>query len=111
MQTPRAIDSVHRIVQLASVAFAVWLILPPVPSHAASSTRPNVIIIVADDLGVGDLSMNGSPIRTPNIDELADNGVTLSEFYASGNICTPSRAGLLTGRYPCLLYTSDAADE
>jgi arylsulfatase A len=63
--------------------------------------RPNVIIILADDLGYGDLSVQGSRlIRTPNLDRLAREGVRMTDFYASANICTPSRAGLQTGRYP-----------
>jgi uncharacterized sulfatase len=63
--------------------------------------RPNVILICADDLGWGDLGCYGSPfIRTPHIDALAQNGVRMTDFYASANVCTPSRAGLLTGRYP-----------
>ncbi|MEM9530956.1 MAG: sulfatase [Pseudomonadota bacterium] len=66
----------------------------------ASREKPNVIIIVADDLGVGDLSHNGSIIHTPNIDALAQSGASFSQFYASANVCSPSRAGLLTGRYP-----------
>lgn len=65
------------------------------------SDTPNVIIILADDLGYGDLGANGSTkIKTPNIDRIAKRGVNFSEFYASANICSPSRAGLMTGRYP-----------
>ena len=60
---------------------------------------PNIIIILADDLGVGDIGINGSPIRTPNIDRLAAEGVVLTNFYSSANVCTPSRAGIMTGRY------------
>ncbi len=61
---------------------------------------PNIIVIVADDLGIGDLGHTGSPIRTPHIDQLAMDGVSFTHFYASANVCSPSRAGLLTGRYP-----------
>jgi len=67
---------------------------------SAKSTQPNVIIILADDLGYGDISANGSRIATPNIDALANMGVNFSSFYSSANVCTPSRAGLMTGRYP-----------
>jgi uncharacterized sulfatase len=68
--------------------------------HPASDpkTLPNIIIILADDLGYGDLQ---SPIlNTPNLDRMAAEGVTLTSFYASAALCSPSRAGLLTGRYP-----------
>jgi uncharacterized sulfatase len=62
---------------------------------------PNIVLICADDLGWGDLGCTGSPfLRTPNIDRLARRGVRMTDFYASANVCTPSRAGLLTGRYP-----------
>lgn len=69
---------------------------------AATPRRtPNIVLIVADDLGWGDLGCYGSPfIRTPNIDRLAREGVRMTDFYASANVCTPSRAGMLTGRYP-----------
>ena len=64
-------------------------------------TLPNIIIINADDMGYGDLSCYGSQsIKTPNIDRLAENGVRFTDFYACASVCTPSRFGLLTGRYP-----------
>ncbi len=64
-----------------------------------SVQKPNVIIILADDLGWGDLGFHGSEIRTPNIDKLAREGMLLNRFYTAP-VCSPTRAGLLTGRYP-----------
>jgi uncharacterized sulfatase len=62
---------------------------------------PNMVIILADDLGYGDLGAYGNQlIRTPNIDALARAGARFTDFYASESTCTASRAGLLTGRYP-----------
>jgi len=66
-----------------------------------SSTKPNIIIILADDLGYGDLGCFGAEaIATPNLDKLAADGVRLTSFFSSGPVCSPSRAGLMTGRYP-----------
>jgi len=68
---------------------------------ASASTKPNIIIIMADDLGYGDLGCYGSEaIKTPVLDQMADEGVKLTSFYSSGPVCSPSRAGLITGRYP-----------
>lgn len=62
--------------------------------------RPNVVLILCDDLGQGDAGAYGNrTLRTPNIDSLAREGVRFTDFYASASLCTPSRAGLLTGRY------------
>jgi arylsulfatase A-like enzyme len=67
----------------------------------AAEEKPNFIVIFCDDLGYGDLSTFGHPnIRTPNLDRLAAEGQKWTSFYAADNVCTPSRAGLLTGRLP-----------
>lgn len=69
------------------------------------SDKPNVIIILTDDMGYGDISCYGaSTIKTPFIDKLANGGVTFENFYASSSLCSPSRAGLLTGRYPVRMF-------
>ena len=66
----------------------------------ASAGQPNIVIILADDMGYGDIGVYGATrIRTPHIDSLAETGVVLSNGYSSANVCTPSRAGLMTGRY------------
>lgn len=66
----------------------------------AQSRRPNIVLIVADDLGYGDLESYGaSDIKTPNIDRLAAEGVRFTNFYANAPECTPTRVALLTGRY------------
>ena len=68
-------------------------------SAHADELRPNVIVILADDLGNADLSYRGSDIKTPNIDKLAEEGVRLESFHGMP-VCTPARAALMTGRYP-----------
>ncbi len=79
----------------AASAFAA----APVP--AAAPPRPNVVLILADDLGYGDLSSYGATdLETPHIDRLAKEGIRFTDFYAAANTCSPSRAALLTGRYP-----------
>lgn len=68
---------------------------------AAAVSPPNIVFIFADDLGYGDLSSFGSTtIDTPHIDTLARDGIRFTSFYSASPVCTPSRAGLLTGRYP-----------
>jgi uncharacterized sulfatase len=79
-----------------------------VPAHTVISKlggyagpQPNIIVILCDDLGYGDLGCYGNrAIRTPAIDRLAAEGVRFTDFYSSATICSPSRYGLLTGRYP-----------
>ncbi|NQV35608.1 MAG: sulfatase-like hydrolase/transferase, partial [Phycisphaeraceae bacterium] len=66
-----------------------------------SATRPNIIVLLCDDLGYGDLSCYGHPvIQTPNLDRLARQGLRLTACYSAAPVCSPSRVGLLTGRSP-----------
>jgi len=85
----------RRFLKSAAGAAAVAL-----SARAQSVTPPNVILILADDLGYGDLSCYGSRISTPNIDQMAQEGVRFTQFTSSSSVCTPSRAGWMTGRYP-----------
>ena len=75
-------------------------LLCPLQTTQAADRKPNIVHIVADDLGWEDVGFNGcTDIKTPNLDKLAAEGVKLTQFYAQ-HICTPSRACLMTGRYP-----------
>ena len=78
--------------------------LPAMASSApiGQSDQPNVLVIMADDLGWADVGINGSKIETPNIDSLAAEGATLERFYVAPT-CSPTRAGLMTGRDPMRL--------
>jgi arylsulfatase A-like enzyme len=74
--------------------------LGPAVTSEAAERPPNVVLIFADDMGYGDVGYQGAPdIPTPNIDRLAASGVRFTDGYVSCAICSPSRAGLLTGRY------------
>jgi arylsulfatase len=75
---------------------ATWLILSPAFS---ADERPNIVIILADDMGFSDLGCYGGEIQTPNLDRLAAEGVRFSQFYNCA-LCGPSRAALMTGLYP-----------
>lgn len=86
---------------LGSVAFAALTACATPQLGSVSARKPNIVVILADDLGYGDLGIYGArAIRTPNLDRMAAEGAKFTQFYASASVCTPSRAGLLTGRYP-----------
>ena len=73
------------------------------PTGSADTARPNIVFILFDDLGYGDIGAGAVPgnlISTPNIDKLAANGVTLSDFHSAAPVCSPARASYLTGRLP-----------
>jgi arylsulfatase A-like enzyme len=74
--------------------------MPAGGAHTPQPPRPNVVLIMTDDVGYGDLGSYGAPdVKTPNIDRLARSGVRFTDFYANGSTCTPTRAGLISGRY------------
>ena len=74
-----------------------------------SDARPNIVVFLADDLGYGDVNWNNSKavIETPHLDNLAKQGVILTDCYSASSMCSPSRAGLLTGRSPMRIGIHD----
>jgi arylsulfatase A len=77
------------------------VLLDSIAAPAPGQVLPNIVVILTDDLGYGDLGCYGNTvIATPHIDRLAEHGVRLTDFYASAPLCSPSRAGLFSGRYP-----------
>ncbi len=73
----------------------------------ADSSNPNVLIILMDDLGYGDVSLNGAIYDTPNIDSIGENGLNFENFYSSYSVCSPARFAALTGRYPYRGYADN----
>src|SRR5688572_28857687 len=89
---------------LRTIAFTVALVVGCLSfadgAARAADARPNIVLIVADDFGYADLSIHGSKdIPTPHIDSIANGGVRCTNGYVSAPQCSPTRAGLLTGRY------------
>ena len=86
----------RRLVLLAAISGIAFISLHAQPAVP----RPNIVLIITDDVGYGDIGSYGAPdIKTPNIDSLAKTGTRLTHFYANGSSCTPTRAGLISGRY------------
>ena len=92
------VNSLLLEVSIATVLLVSWF-GEPVTAAERDAPRPNIVYILADDLGWKDAGFHGSDIKTPNIDILAQGGARLEQFYAQP-MCTPSRAALMTGRYP-----------
>ncbi|WP_278470277.1 sulfatase-like hydrolase/transferase [Gimesia maris] len=88
------------MIKTLAIALSVFTFLPVLFSAEDTIQRPNIVLIMADDLGYGDLSCYGSQnCETPHLDRLAANGIRFTDFHSSGAVCSPTRAGLLTGRY------------
>jgi arylsulfatase A-like enzyme len=87
---------------------------PAAPAPAVQTGKPNILFVLVDDMGFGDLSVMGNTkVSTPNLDRLAHDGVLMTRFYDAAPICSASRAGFLTGRFPAEVgfvnYVSDRA--
>ncbi|MGN0469157.1 MAG: sulfatase-like hydrolase/transferase, partial [Acutalibacteraceae bacterium] len=72
-----------------------------------TENKPNVLVILMDDLGYGDISLNGAIYDTPNIDSIGKNGLNFENFYSSYSVCSPARFAALTGRYPYRGYADN----
>ena len=90
----------YRIQQLVCLAIAFVCATDALAQEANSTAEPNIIVIMADDLGYGDVSCYGATaLKTPNIDRLAAEGLLFTDGYCSASTCTPTRYSLLTGTY------------
>ena len=88
--------------KLRHVLKTLTLSLIAIPSFALAEEKPNIVVILTDDQGYADVSYNPhSPpeVSTPNIDALAHSSMICTQGYTSGHVCSPTRAGLMTGRY------------
>jgi arylsulfatase A-like enzyme len=83
-----------------TTAVAVLTLLGLFAAPAPAADRPNVIVVLADDLGPGDLGCYGGPTPTPNFDRMAREGVRFTRYYSPAPICSPARCGLITGQFP-----------
>src|SRR5947207_2891803 len=104
---PKKSADIHCIVRLT---FAITLIVSAVVpvSGAVAAQSPNIIFILADDLGWRDLGCYGSTFyETPALDRLAGQGLRFTDAYAACNVCSPTRASILTGKYPARLHLTD----
>ncbi len=95
--------------RISSLLLAGFFVLGlATPALAADTKRPNVVVILMDDLGWADLGYSGSRYyQTPNIDRLASQGMRFTQAYAACPVCSPTRAALLTGKYPARLHLTD----
>src|SRR5690348_4301321 len=94
------LNSVSRWAIALIIAVAI-LIVGAVAEATAAAERPNILLIVSDDQGWPDLGCIGlKPIQTPNLDQIAKEGVRLTNYYVTWPACTPSRGSILTGRHP-----------
>ncbi|QOV92520.1 sulfatase-like hydrolase/transferase [Humisphaera borealis] len=93
---------------LVRAIVALLAVVTSLATSAAEAPKPNIIVLLCDDLGYGDLACFNNPItKTPNLDQLAGSGVKLTRYYSPMPVCSPSRAGLMTGRNPNRLGIHD----
>ena len=100
----------HLLLRAAATSLAATAsaLAAPTPSAAPATPRPNVVFILADDLGQRDLGVYGSTFHeTPQLDQLAAQGMRFNQAYAACSVCSPTRASLLTGRYPARVGITD----
>ena len=86
---------------LMRTLFSLLMICSSMSASAEKVQAPNIILIMCDDLGWGDVGFNGNQIiQTPNLDKMADSGIKFNRFYAAAPVCSPTRGSAITGRHP-----------
>jgi arylsulfatase B len=99
-KTPTAAGTLHRrLVVISGLLLLAAALASCGTKREQGPAKPNIVLIVADDLGWNDVGYHGGPVKTPRIDRLTREGVELDRFYVAP-VCSPTRAGILTGRYP-----------
>jgi arylsulfatase A-like enzyme len=94
----------NKIIDFQRLKIACILVFSVLINTIQAQDKPNIIFILADDLGYGDLSCYGAKdVKTPHIDEIAQSGIKFTRAYANSTVCSPSRAAILTGNYPDLV--------
>src|SRR6476469_4674637 len=92
-------EQMHRLIALIAIGFFVAALAARTSARAADApARPNIVVILVDDMGFSDIGCYGSEIPTPNLDKLAKRGLRFTQFYNTGRCC-PTRASLMTGLY------------
>lgn len=101
LSTRVSLRSVFPLLWRAFLVLLAGFVASQTPLPAASVARPNIVFIIADDLGYGDLACFGHPeIKTPHLDALAADGLRLTSYYSAAAVCSPARTGIMTGRTP-----------
>jgi len=101
MEIMRCIAGILRCTLPAVTLCCAALLGAAPPAHGTDGARPNIILLMADDLGWGDVGFNGGAIiQTPELDAMAEAGLTFNRFYAAAPVCSPTRGSCLTGRHP-----------
>lgn len=96
----RMIDRGTKVLGCAAGLIVSAVFLGSLSARAAAEPRPNIVFILADDFGYGDLSCQGGAIPTPHLDKMAEEGTRFTQAYVASPICSPSRAALITGQHP-----------
>ena len=90
----------RHVIEFLTISLVASAVSPSVVQSQQASVRPNVVLVLMDDIGYGDIGSYGvKDAKTPNLDRLARQGIRLTDAYANASNCSPTRAGLITGQY------------
>ena len=109
MKLKKLLNKIKNSLKIMKPFLTLMLISVLVSCQSTESENPNIILIMADDQGWGDVGYNGHPhLKTPHLDAMAKNGAVFSHFYSAGSVCSPTRASVMTGRHPARMDICNA---